>query len=209
MCHGSLVGGEWPVCLACETAITPLHGPVSGDNEVLRRLPGTVPIQRAAAYMPYYAEHPAARLVLDGKYRGRRDLLCWLTQRLYNHLEPQGFMQGIDVIVPVPMHPFKQFRRGYNQSQVIALELSRLSGLPLAEALGTPWRRKQKSLHRTQRLNTRPYVVQHPRDVAGRHVLIVDDVITTGATVAACAQALLHSGARAVSVCALALDRLN
>jgi len=115
-----------------------------------------------------------------------------------------------DLIVPVPLHPWRLFRRRYNQSALLARAVSRMSGVPLAVDAVVRRRRtpSQGGLNRRQRaLNVRgAFRVRHGAiaTVAGRRVILVDDVLTTGATVGACARALLSAGAVSVDVLTLA-----
>lgn len=112
-----------------------------------------------------------------------------------------GLWTGFDLLVPVPLHPSRARARGFNQARELARHLSRLSGIPLAPAGALRRTRRTKPQSgRTvaqRRANVkRGFRVARPGVVAGRRVLIVDDVFTTGATIDACAAALLSAGAR-------------
>mgnify|MGYP001225347761 CR=1 FL=1 len=116
-----------------------------------------------------------------------------------------------EVLVPIPLHRWKLLRRRFNQSAILALEVSRLSGLP-TDPLAlrrTRATRSQLGLSQSQRqINVNGAFSVPPRAaerIAGRRVLLVDDVITTGATISAAARALLQAGAGNVDVLALAI----
>lgn len=114
---------------------------------------------------------------------------------------------SFDVIVPVPMHWWRKWRRGFNQAELLAREVSKRSGFPMAWALRrTRHRAPQAGLsNRERRTNVRGvFAVSDPSVVAGRRVLLVDDVVTTGSTAAACARVLKEAGAVRVALLTLA-----
>ncbi|MCS7026669.1 MAG: ComF family protein [Bryobacteraceae bacterium] len=118
---------------------------------------------------------------------------------------PPGF--AIDVIVPVPMHWWRAWRRGFNQAELLAKEVSRRAGVRMCRAVRRKrWTPPQAGLsNRARRQNVSGlFEVTKPAEIRGLHVLLVDDVLTTGATASACASALKRAGARAVSVLTLA-----
>jgi ComF family protein len=113
-----------------------------------------------------------------------------------------------DLLVPVPLHPWRLFRRRYNQAALLALELSRLSGVPvwpdaLRRIRATPpqGRLSGRARHRNVRGAFR---LRQPQAVAGRRILLIDDVMTTGATLEECARLLRMGGASGVDVLTLA-----
>jgi competence protein ComFC len=112
-------------------------------------------------------------------------------------------------IVPVPLHPEREKQRGFNQAAVLAVALSKLANLPLAE--GALVRTRHTDRHRAgmdaqarRESVAQVFAVAQPRIIAGEHVLLVDDVFTTGSTVSACARVLLEAGAEQVSVLTIA-----
>lgn len=171
-------------------------------------------IEHAGALMLYNRESTYARLIHTAKYSGRPALCRRLGNMLANSLITSGFFDSIDLIVPVPMPMFKKLRRGYNQSAEIAHGISDISHIPVADDCLRS-RRHSTQTHKNSagRLeNTRhAYFMTHTADWKGvRHILLVDDVITTGATMLACAHHL-HQGIPdvKVSVAAVALTTLN
>jgi ComF family protein len=149
------------------------------------------------------------RLVHVFKYEKIRTLAVPLARLLVRALPREA---AFDVIVPVPMHWRRRLERGFNQASLLANELGRYVGAPIASALRRPYRgTPQASLSfadRRANLRGASFTVSRPGAIAGRRVLLVDDVITTGATARACARALKSAGAAHVTVLTLArVDR--
>lgn len=157
-----------------------------------------------------YDEH-SRDLVLQLKHADRPELAGLLA--LWLSRAAADLIQDAEAIVPVPLHPLRLFSRRYNQAAEIARPLARRAGLPfLPDALE---RRRATASQggksgRGRRINVRGAFVVSPAArarVAGKRVLLVDDVFTTGATTEACAKALLGAGASAVDVAAVARVR--
>lgn len=213
VCDRSLVDGESAMCLECLAAM-PLTGLQfkAGFNDIHRRIAGHAPIERAAAYFHYDRESGYARLIHRAKYGSQPRLARQLGIRCAEEFAGSGFFDGIESIEPVPLHWYRQLRRGYNQSREIASGISAVTGLPvgshlLARSHGSQTRRNATS----RRDNTDGiYSASDCTSINGRHILIVDDIITTGSTMRACAAAL-HSAApqSAISVLAIGLSRLS
>jgi ComF family protein len=123
-------------------------------------------------------------------------------------LKEAQLYQSIDVIVPVPLHPKKQHKRGYNQSEQIALGIAKVTGWAvdangMARSMFTASQTNKTRLDRWENV-AEVFSVNHAETLAGKHILLVDDVITTGSTIEACARHLLDIDGCKVSVAALA-----
>lgn len=142
------------------------------------------------------------------KFGGHRALAAPLADVVVDVLAERWPEGQPDVLVPVPLHPRRERERGFNQAELIARRLGRAWGCPvrrdvLARVVATE---SQTALDRAARLaNVRDaFRLRRPELVAGRHVVLIDDILTTGATVSACARAVEAGGARAVGVVAVA-----
>jgi competence protein ComFC len=159
----------------------------------------------ARAFGYYMSE--LRQMIHSLKFRGRRDLSSLFAPLLASVFHEAWTREEVDLIVPVPLHPKRQRERTFNQAAVLARDLARLLALPYREhALSrvryTP---PQVGLSDAERLlNIRQAFVGRQELNAGKRILLIDDVMTTGATVAGASQALLQAGARRVSVLTLA-----
>ncbi len=137
-------------------------------------------------------------IVFDLKYRGIRALAPDMGELLARHLESSRL--AADLIVPVPLHRRRERERGYNQAALLAYELGRRTGLPVVPALGrtedTPPQVAMVGLEK-RRANIEG-VFECVADVRDRRVLLIDDVVTTGSTMGACAAPLKAAGASKV-----------
>jgi ComF family protein len=142
------------------------------------------------------------------KYGGVTRLARPLGSLLTEYRDPEFSLQDFDLILPVPLHPQRLRERGFNQSLLLARRLSRKHSIPLnftALQRSRSTRPQAEVSGSERRTNVRgAFLVQQPEAVAGRRVLLVDDVFTTGATVRECAKVLIRAGARWVDVLTLA-----
>ena len=152
-------------------------------------------------------DDPLKDLIHQLKYHGRWGIGEQLARRLLDQPRIKSLLPEIDLIVPVPLHLLRQFRRGYNQATIIARTLSRHCGKPLTRPLARVRNTQtQTHLHSRQKRfdNLRhAFKLVRPRDVCAKRVLVVDDVMTTGATLQTVARALRR--ARPASLSALVL----
>lgn len=170
--------------------------------ELAKRWVGAAPPQKDSgidgAAFAYLYGGPAGGMVRHMKYQGVRRLADPMARAMASAL---ALIQptGAECVVPVPMHPKRLRQRGFNHAALLAEKLGGLAGLPVCEALArvrnTPQQARLSDEERLKNL-TGAFALAQP--VAGRRLLLVDDVCTTGATAAGCAQALKEGGAAAV-----------
>lgn len=213
VCGVSLVKGEKVLCTHCNEAMSRANFHLLPSNQLLDRLVCHAPIERAAALFFYVREDPYAGLIHKLKYNRMRYIGIELAKMFADEIEMSGFFNGIDVIVPVPMHWVKELRRGYNQSRVIAEGLSCQTGIPVGDclvALKSHSTQTRKGAAGRWENSEGIYGVKHIDRVEGKHILVVDDVVTTGATLIHCCEALYAADSSVkISVLTLAATRLN
>ena len=163
---------------------------------------------RAAARAVFEYGGAIASAIMRFKYAGRSDLAPRLAVPMADLAASDPVLRRAEIVVPVPLHPRRVVERGFDQAALLAKPIARRLHVPggiatLARTRGTP---KQATLDRAARLAnvTAAFVVARPDAIAGRAVLLIDDVCTTGATLEACAAALGAAGARVVSALVMA-----
>jgi len=157
---------------------------------------GRVPFIKATSLYYYSSSSFFTRPIFHLKYYKKKHIGLELGRMLGSELSVSRFLEGIQCILPVPLHKDKQKLRGYNQCSLIAQGLGEITGIPVLEHVlcrvlpGT----SQTKKNRQQRWENmqHSFVSQHTECIENKHVLIVDDVITTGATIEACCNAILH-----------------
>lgn len=194
VCGDSLVEGEREICLKCLATLprTGIHG--QPFNTIHKRLasPG-IPVERAGAWFYYLRKNPFAAIIHDAKYRGMSRLALNCGEIYAREIAPDGFFDGVDLLLPVPLHRGKLRKRGYNQAEEIAKGVSQATGIPVGTNLiavrGHSTQTRKNAWSRWK--NTRNiYKIQRPEELVGKHVLVIDDVVTTGATILSCLEAL-------------------
>lgn len=207
-CGRPLTAGEDTVCAACLGAML-LSGTVcdAGVSPLRERLARTLPLDVIGAFTAYRAGSVAARLIQQGKYDDRPAMITALARVYARRLAAAGCLTRIDAVQPVPMDMAKRLRRGYNQATLIAREIAREGRLPVVNALVTTRAHTaQARAGGADRLTNvcGLFECRRPALVAGRRIALVDDIITTGATLSDAATALTRAGAVSISVFTLA-----
>jgi len=162
------------------------------ENELARLFWGQIPLERAVAEIFYEPHSQVSRIIYSLKYLGRYETGRFIGRMMAAELLAGSFFDGIDMIVPVPLSGKRQRRRGYNQSFEIARGICALTGIPVAcnVVRREIFHESQTQKHRWQRRDNVEGVFRFcpGADVDGKHILIVDDVITTGSTIISCAK---------------------
>lgn len=208
-CGTALGGVEQELCLHCLLALprTGLHR--FPENKVQRLFTGRLPLARATAFTYFTKDGMMQHLLHQLKYKGRTATGTVLGNVFGQELMADGWLSEIDLLVPVPLHRRKTYRRGFNQAALIAGGIATAAGLPLAPQALSRVRDtgSQTRKSRLERLDNVAAVFRAEREeqLQNKHVLLIDDVLTTGATLEAAGLALLAAGAASLSVATLAL----
>lgn len=196
VCGRALTSGEKLICLHCLAGM-PLTGFHKLDfSPIHQRLAPQPPIERTASLFYYYRDDPFAKLLQTAKYGNRPVIGRHLGRMLASELLAENFFDGMDMIVPVPIHWTKRMLRGYNQTEWIATGVSEVSGLPVVNALYTSRRHQsqtRKGVEARARNAAGIYKARDVRLIGAHHILLLDDIITTGATLHECAKAIHKS----------------
>lgn len=209
-CGNHLVRNETLICTECFVVIPRTNYHLNPDNPVSQLFWGRCRIEKAAAFSYYTRDSRIRNLIHQLKYRGVREVGSELGKIYGVSLRSSEFLNDIDIIIPVPLHPSKIRQRGFNQSDEISRGISAVSGLPVDTGLlirktGTKTQTRKSRYDRWT--NVRDiFLVTDEERLKGRHILLVDDVITTGSTIEACAGEILKTEGTKVSVVALAFS---
>lgn len=198
VCHRALVEGEELLCMECVWKIPRTGYHLCPDNPLSHRLTDLeVPIERCASFFHYKNENAYSSLIREAKYNGYPEINRHLARLFARELRADGFFDGLDLIVPVPVHWWKRLRRGYNQTDYIAQGLGQISGVPVSYDFLTASRghrtqtRKSAQERRKAMDNVFSISASGIGEISPRgHILIVDDVITTGSTILSCARCI-------------------
>lgn len=195
-CSKPLLQEEEVLCLNCSiynlprTAYHHIH-----ENETFMRFAGRVKVEKVTSLAYFTAEGLLQHLLHRLKYDNGKDIGAYLGKQLGYDLQQVGWATGIDAIVPVPLHPKKEAIRGFNQATIIAEGMSEVLDMPVyANAVKrTRFTETQTQKTREERMENMQgaFRVTDKATISGKHILLIDDVLTTGATLEACALSLL------------------
>jgi ComF family protein len=178
------------------------------DNPASRLFWGRTRVQAASSCFYFHKGSRVQHLIHGLKYKGRKDPGLFLGHMYGEVLKNQEIFSTIDLVVPVPLHPRKLRKRGYNQSEVIAHGMARGMGLSmntkgLVKITATETQTRKSRFSRWENVKEVFTLVDKPV-FENKHILLVDDVITTGATLEACANTILMAAGARVSIATLA-----
>lgn len=204
-CNKPLLEEEEVLCLNCNVYNIPRTAYHHiAENETAMRFAGRVRVEKATSFAYFTGEGLLQHLLHELKYNDRADIGIYLGKQLGYDLGQVGWAKGIDGIVPVPLHPDKEKLRGFNQSRKIAEGLGLVLHLPVTDAGLYRTRNTESQTQKTREERVEnmkeAFAVQNPFLIAGKHLLLVDDVLTTGATLEACALALLCAHGVKISI---------
>ncbi len=207
-CGAALGQGERVMCTACRMDVPLTRFEGTEDNPVARKFWGLIPVVQASSLFFYAGDSPYLPLVLDFKYRGSWRLAVDMGGWLGEALAESGMYGDVDLIVPVPLHPLKKLRRGYNQSEYLARGAARRMGITVdarcvARTVNNPSQTRKDKEQRWENAEG-IFRVRKPERLKGKHILLMDDVLTTGATIVSLGEAIL----RAVPDCTISVATL-
>lgn len=194
VCGNRLNTQERFICTSCALSLPYTNYLGYRGNPVERMFWHIPQLERATAFLHYHAHTESIKPVLALKYFGKEALGEYLGRLAAEELLDTDFFSQMDCIVPLPLHKKRQARRGYNQSHCIAQGVSLVSGLPIVADAVQRTKDTTTQTHLTieqRRENVKGiFTITRPELLAGKHILLIDDVITTGSTLSACAQTI-------------------
>jgi ComF family protein len=208
VCNRHLIVQEKLICTKClyELPKTNFHNEL--ENPVAELFWGRAKIEFATAYFYFNKGSQYQGMMHQFKYHGKKEIGFVLGKTFGLQLKESPF-KDIDIIIPVPLHPKKQKKRGYNQSDWIAMglahSLTKVADIEnLIRSVATTTQTRKSRFERWQNVEN-IFILKDPSKIEGKHILLVDDVVTTGSTLEACANVILEIKNTKVSIAALAV----
>ncbi|SMP02210.1 comF family protein [Muriicola jejuensis] len=208
-CNARLYRGEQTLCVPCRDQLPLTEFNFSAENRLDRVFYGRIPIKKASCFLYFQEKGIVRNLIHHLKYRNQRQIGPFLGKWYGKILSEDKALPVPDLVIPVPLHPKKLKKRGYNQVSGFSMEVARMLCTLHREDL------LEKSTHtQTQTRKSRLFRWQHQRplfrvtdvtELSGKKVLLMDDVITTGATLEACVQAFSQAQDMEVYIAAIAM----
>ena len=212
ICRQRLCSTEVRLCGVCSMRL-PRTVFVSSptDNDMTRLLWGYIPVEKAVALIYYAPGSRMSRMVHSAKYGHNGELCVALGELMARETAGSGFFEGIDLMVPVPLTSGRRRKRGYNQSELLARGISNITGIPV-ETKAVRRQRFDGSQTGKDRFQRREnvenaFLLADGKRVAGHHLLLIDDIMTTGSTAIACARELMKAGDVKISVLTLGFTK--
>ena len=211
-CGNSLYSGEHCICTFCSYHLPRTHFHLQDDNPVARLFWGRIHIRSAASFYYFGKEGKVQRLIHELKYRGNKQIGTVLGNLYGNELMESGAFSSVQCVVPVPLHAQKLKKRGYNQSEYFARGLAESMGIEcdtrsLIRRSASESQTKRSRYRRWENVES-VFAVKDNTLLENKHILLADDVITTGATMEACAGKLLELKETEVSLASIAYARI-
>ncbi len=213
VCGNPLVGQEHEICSHCLMELAEAHGARSEANFVEKRFWGRIPVEAAASLYIFKKGNKVQTLLHQIKYRGNKKLAIVMGRQMGLMLAGNKLFDDIDILLPVPLHKKKERKRGYNQSLLLCKGIAETFPHPIANRAVERIKKTKSQTHmnRDERLKNMQGVfsLKDSSALEGKHILIVDDVITTGATTEACCQAIKNIPGIKISIASLAVSGDN
>jgi len=207
-CDEPLAKHENILCLTCLYKLPKSNFHMHENNPISRIFWGRVNIHAATSFLFFNKGGTVQKLIHQFKYKSKIETGRYLGELMGKDLFKSDLFKTVDIVIPVPLHKKKLHTRGFNQSDIIAEGIC--STMNVHAALDTLIRTEHTETQTKKARYTRwenvkgKFGIQNPQTIEGKHILLVDDVLTTGATLEACAQTLLEVPNTKVSLATLA-----
>ncbi len=207
-CAEKMTDHSKPLCLSCVHGLPFTQFHLHAGNPVEKIFWGRIPVQSAASYLYFTKHSPVQHLLHQLKYRGNKQIGLFLGEKMGEDFRQSGRFNDIDAIVPLPLFRSRERKRGYNQSAILAEGYSKATGLPVYPKVirrrsATATQTHKSRMERWQNMEGR-FELTDPHLLKGKSLLLIDDVLTTGATLEACSRSLLEVPGISVSIATLA-----
>lgn len=208
-CGTDVLDSAQPLCLRCLDALPQTQFHQHSHNPVEKLFWGRLPLVAATAQYYFTKTSVMQRLMHQFKYKGGKELGFFLGQQIGNSFTGTHRFETIDAVIPLPLFAAKERARGYNQATVLCEGIADVVQKPVltASVIRTAHTESQTKMNRVDRWQNMEgrFEISNAKSLAGKHLLLVDDVVTTGATLEACGRALLGVDGVRLSVATLCI----
>jgi len=207
-CGNALVKGEETICTYCILELPETGHHLNPENALLNRLAPRIRLKHGMACYKFTKNGRVQHLLHALKYKGYAEIGITLGKIYADKIRDAGIHNEFEIIIPVPLHSSRQRKRGYNQSAKFAEGLSKGLMVPYSDNImtrkfKTETQTRKSKLSRWENMSD-VFTVSRPEEVTNKHILLVDDVITTGSTLEVCAMELIKAGSRELSIACIA-----
>ncbi len=207
-CGSDLVNDDNFLCLKCINDLPHTNFATQANNPVEKLFWGRLALAASMSEFYFTKETLIQTLIHEFKYKGNRDLGLYLGTIMGKSLLQNNRFSKIDVLIPLPLFADKEFKRGFNQSTILCNGMAEIMNIPIIKnnVIRKRFTETQTKKHRTERWKNveGSFEINDTRKIKGKHVLLVDDVITTGATLEACGAEILKIEGTILSIATLA-----
>ena len=208
-CGRDALSGSSCFCFQCRRKLSFSTMYELRENEFTQRLWGRLPLVSGAALLHYTRKNPIQYALHLLKYKNKPEIGWSIGREFGQKLQQTALYQGIEVVVPVPLHLQKERTRGYNQSLMFARGIAEMLAVPVVEQAivrrtHTRSQTQKKRLERHENVQN-VFALSRPAALEGKHILLVDDVLTTGATLEVCGSTLLSLSSTRLSCVTIAI----
>jgi ComF family protein len=206
-CGSDLLSQQTMLCMHCITAMPDTNFHLHAANVVEKKFWGRLNLKAATAQYYFTKESLMQHLMHQLKYKGNKSLGIFLGRMMAESIINSDRFADVDALIPLPLFKSKERKRGYNQATLLCEGMAEIMQVPVIKnAVGrnqhTETQTKKNRIERWQNIDGK-FELQNQEMIAGKHLLLVDDVVTTGATLEACGQVLLQSSISNLSIATL------
>lgn len=204
ICESKLTDQEEHICIKCLNLIPKTNYHLQAENRLEDFFAGRFPFQRITAYAYFVKEGSIQKLIHELKYNHNPQLGQYIGKLCGHNLKDSDFISNIDYLVPVPLHKKRQRKRGYNQSLEICKGISAITQIPietstLIRSVNNKSQTNYKRMKRWQNVEN-IFQLTNTSIFTDKHIALVDDIVTTGSTIEACAKTILTANNVKISI---------
>ena len=208
-CKTFISTNEYVICTVCRHELPLTNHHLNPENEAFKKFYGRIPVEHVSALLYFHKKGMVQEIIHNLKYKGHEEIGTFLGEWYASDLKNSSVVADVDAIIPVPLHEKRLKERGYNQVTNFGLALSENFKIPLNDSIlirkvYSKTQSKKNLLGRTEGIETVFDVAFSEKDT-NKHFLLIDDVLTTGATLEACSKALLKIPGAKISILCMAM----